>query len=1353
MKSNKGIQLLLIMFCAIIHLFTQSQTIVINEIMASNDTTIADEDGDFEDWIELINLGNDPVSLLGYGLTDKPDMPFKWVFPDKLLQPGEILLVFASGKDRKHNSSVYDANWFEDFHPIAAYWPCDEGSGNIIHDLSGNSNHGVLLGATRVPWGIYGGALHFDASNQHEVRVLNAPTLQINQNMTISMWLNPSTYGGNPWHKSYGAEGSITLTNEGHLNYFWGTAGGNAQPYQGFGSQQPIPLNQWTHIALVRDLDNMHLKWYFDGKHVAGCLSEFESGSASSNNLQMGRGYAGAYNGLIAKPILLPYSASATEVNTMFLIFAGNLHSNFSIASAGETIVLTRPDGVIADQLEAVSLPTDISVGRSIENINEWVYFSEATPGLPNTTQAFGEILDPPLFSQTGGLYDYDFDLTISHTDEDAVILFTLDGSIPNPNNLDGKSYTYKNQYPQYPGQSFGELLIQQYQTHTYEQAIAIYDRSFEDNKLSLMSSTVDFCPSYFPENPVSKGFVVRAIAIKENSIPSEIITQTYFVNHYSGDNLALPIISLAINEDAFFGYDDGNYNAGIDFDYWRIQNPDSNPYDWEKPANYFRRGDQFEIPANIEYFEPGFINPLLNQRIGLRIHGSSSRYFPAKSFRLHAKNTYGNSHLTHSIFKNEPYNSYKRLLLRNSGQDWPLTLIRDPSIQAIVAELNFDRQAYQPAVVYVNGEYWGIQNIRERYDNYYLERSYNIDPENIDFIELNSFVVYGDAIHYSTMLNYMENNDLSSDQHYHYIKTQMDIENYIDYMISNIFARNTDWPGNNLYTWRLRTSAYMPNAPLGHDGRWRWMMFDTEFGFGLIGGVNGVSHNTLAFAAEPNGPGWPNPPWSTFIFRQLLQNQAFRYSFINRFADLLNTLFLPENTVFRIDSITNWILPEIPNHIARWKSPPDLDAWHANIDVMKFFANERPAHQRQHILEFFNLQSTHTIKVDIDNANAGVIQINTITLEDGKYGIVGNPYPWQGLYYKNIPLNIKAIAKPGYIFSHWEGLPYPHNPQQTIFLHDDLQIKAFFEFVGVSELLFFWYFDTQLPNDQPLECIAPIFSHAEDAMLDYESCLEGYPFFPGHPNWRKASMERRNAPTPINYLPEANDSIPYNETAMRGIQIKQPFVDGEKENALIFHLPSTGYRDLIFRFAAKDEGAASYLLIDYCLSESAIEWSNEGLSSSNLTLGNDYTLYEVGLSGIYPANNNAFLKIRIRFAGPNMSADEGDRVTFNNFSLHGNPDTVIIENEYAVSHTLSSIKPNPFGKSATVLFSISESGHVHLLVLNMFGRIVSTLVDVYLEPGNYSQNIDGSVLTPGFYFLHLYHNGQYSTTKIIHSE
>ena len=276
-------------------------------------------------------------------------------------------------------------------------------------------------------------------------------------------------------------------------------------------------------------------------------------------------------------------------------------------------------------------------------------------------------------------------------------------------------------------------------------------------------------------------------------------------------------------------------------------------------------------------------------------------------------------------------------------------------------------------------------------------------------------------------------------------------------------------------------------------------------------------------------------------------------------------------------------------------------------------------------------------------------------------------------------------------------------------------------------DLLHFMVFDSSLPNDTPFETLAFTYSNIQHAFIHYYSALEGYPFNEDHPLWRKASMERRNAPTSINYLPEGNYNIAYADVDMRGLQVRQPFRVNDRENTMVFHLPTILHNNLLFAFAAKDEGAADQLIIDYSITEGEPQWLTEGLQQTELILAANYQLYQIDFKDVPGAGNNPNFHIRIRFDGSDMGADDGDRVTFNNFSLHGKlMDDVSVTEPHPEQNI--KVNPNPASTHINITLTQPTSG---ISIFDINGRPV-----LQKSTKSTSLTIDISMLTPGLYFI-----------------
>ena len=297
-----------------------------------------------------------------------------------------------------------------------------------------------------------------------------------------------------------------------------------------------------------------------------------------------------------------------------------------------------------------------------------------------------------------------------------------------------------------------------------------------------------------------------------------------------------------------------------------------------------------------------------------------------------------------------------------------------------------------------------GVYNIREKVNRYFIEGHHELDKDSIDLIEHRAEVKRGSIRNYRSMINYIKKNGLKDPSHFAYLKSWMDVDNFMDYQIAQIYFDNQD-AGGNIKFWRAQRPT----------GKWRWILYDTDWGFGLHSS-KAFKNNSLAFHTEPDGPDWPNPPWSTFLLRKLLENDEFKSNFINRFADHLNTTLVDEAVLTNIDRFYKTYAREIGRHHKRWRL--SRDKWILHINRMRRFARKRPAYVLQHIKEKF--RTGELIDVDISSNYGGTLIINdNIKLKDGNF---------TGKYFDHVPIHLQAIPNSGYRFSHWEGLDMDDN-------------------------------------------------------------------------------------------------------------------------------------------------------------------------------------------------------------------------------------------------------------------------------------------------------------------------------------
>lgn len=649
------------------------------------------------------------------------------------------------------------------------------------------------------------------------------------------------------------------------------------------------------------------------------------------------------------------------------------------------------------------------------------------------------ESLAPPSFSLPGGFYPSSFSLTLSAPDG-VTILYTLDGSEPAAGNVGGKTYTYKQSYPAQPYSSPGPLLTDEMRTNVYSAPLYITDRTGDPERFSLMSSTFDTSPSaYTPVERVKKGIVVKAKAVREGYQESASVTHTYFgfSNHYS-----IPVFSLTTSGENLFGYHNGIYNAGADFDTWRRDNP-SPAVNGITPANYHRSGSGWEYPISVELFLPGTGERVTATNAGFRGQGRYTRAAPHKSLRLYFKSRYGSETLNYAIFPDSEESRFSRIILRNWGNDRndQFGLFRDPVVQRVVRRLKTETQQSQPVATFINGEYWGIADAKTRFDTKYFERVYGIPEDELELLERDAMINEGSSnTHYLDMRNFIRDHDMSVADHYAYIQTLMDVEDFVDYQLTEIYFGNSDWPTNNVRYYRKKTASYQPDAPLKHDGRWRWLLYDLDFTMGNHSAE--VNVNSLKRAIEHISP------WASVILQKLLNNPAFRKTFIVRYQDLMNVVFNADQTNQSIRFYENIIRPEMNEYRARWPLVPTSGlTWEQHLNLMKDYSNRRQGYARTHLKEQFSLGNEQRLDVAVVNAaDKAHVQVNTLHLKPGEPGIDHLVTAWNGLYYPDYPVVLTAHAQPGKRFVRWEGDVNSTDKTIEIAMNKATGIRAIFE-------------------------------------------------------------------------------------------------------------------------------------------------------------------------------------------------------------------------------------------------------------------------------------------------------------------
>lgn len=356
---------------------------------------------------------------------------------------------------------------------------------------------------------------------------------------------------------------------------------------------------------------------------------------------------------------------------------------------------------------------------------------------------------------------------------------------------------------------------------------------------------------------------------------------------------------------------------------------------------------------------------------------------------------------------------------MRNNGGNYGADYIHDRLASSATEGLGLDYQHGRGAVVYYNGEYYGIHNIRERSTEYYFETNYGMDPDAIDLLKAGNEVTAGSSTDYVAMMDWLESNHLNTNENYEKIAEQVDVENFMNYVQTELYVDNRDWPANNLKKWRCTN----PKT------KWKWFLYDLDFGFG--NGYSEYKNNIFEYATNAEGPDYPNGPASTLLLRRLLENENFKMAFINRMSVLLSMNFEKTRMLSLISSMMAEIQSEIPKDQQRWK----LNSAYMNnrLASIKKFVGERQDILLAEMQDFFNLGEQTNVNLSVEGS--GKILVHNLPIDRTSMTIP---------FFKGTPIVLTAQANGGSVFTGWSDGEIANS--RTILPEEASFLKAVFK-------------------------------------------------------------------------------------------------------------------------------------------------------------------------------------------------------------------------------------------------------------------------------------------------------------------
>lgn len=647
--------------------------------------------------------------------------------------------------------------------------------------------------------------------------------------------------------------------------------------------------------------------------------------------------------------------------------------------------------------------------------------------GGPGPTGTAGGVDLRPTLSVASGYHDGPFDLEVHGPRSGDAVIYTLDGSTPdlerNPNS-----------------------------TRRYDGPIRVDPDLAVPGSTGPLSAIDTAIPGVVPlwEPPAE---AVQRIAVLRARVPGgPERTATYLI----GPEVAareLPVVSLLADPDHLFDPATGIYVPGALAEGTDPQDADVPP--WELPANYRQRGRAWERPSVDDLDRPIVLEHCTPRvgcdaamGIGLRIHGNFSRSRPQKSLRLYAREEYGQERFDHDLFAGAGPVGHRRLLLRNSGNDFHGTMFLDAYLQSLLDDLDADTLASRAAVVYLNGEYWGLHNLRERYDADYLEVVHGADREQVVLLDEDLEVSAGPADGaqpFHDLLAALAAADGLDPALRTRVEAEIEVDSFLDLVLAHVIVGNWDWPGNNVRLWREPEGPHGPGEGV-RDGRWRWMIYDLDH-MGERRGRYNVDYDVLSDRLAPSDDpsiegGYP------LLFDRLMDDRELRDRFLNRAADLLSTSFTPEHSVAALEAFAARYRPEIGLHRQRWwPHEPDDTRWERDVAGLRTFMAQRPARQYEHLVTRFGLAGTATVTVQGDS-RAGTVRVHRVELAPGNPGVDASAR-FERTSFLGVPVSLQASARPGYRFVGWEdgaGQLRSTSAELEIEVNGDTELRARFE-------------------------------------------------------------------------------------------------------------------------------------------------------------------------------------------------------------------------------------------------------------------------------------------------------------------
>jgi len=773
---------------------------------------------------------------------------------------------------------------------------------------------------------------------------------------------------------------------------------------------------------------------------------------------------------------------------------------------------------------------------------------------------------------------------------------------------------------------------------------------------------------------PISATTVIRARNFSSTAgiLPGFIETNTYFIN----ENSTMPVVSLA-----------GDANL--------LQ---------------LLGGTTIEPTGIFEYFESN--GTFIDETMGdFDRHGNDSWAYNQRGIDFIARDDHGyKRRLEHQFFSTTNRGNFRRLILKAAGSDnYPGQTggahFRDVFMQKVseLAHMELDERRSTFINLFVNGQYWGVYDLREKVDdNQYTDYYYGQDYVYRDSDQYIQYIKTWGATNpefgnqpavdaWTALTNFVQNNNMALQANYDYVNSQLNIDSLIDYFVLNSYMVNRDWLNWNTSWWRGLN-------PQGGALKWRYALWDCDGILGHYINYTGIA-NTSATAppcqAESINVGTGH---AQTIEKLIQESPIVRQRYITRYADLLNTHLKCDRVTQVFDSIVNVMTPEMPRQVARWGG--SMATWQANVQAARNFLMQRCSQTiSTGLATCYNVTGPYAVTFDVQPSNTGKIKMNSEVMQT---------YPFTANVFGNIQTILQAQPNPGYEFSHWVvtgatiTLAESLLPDLTLQITQATSVVAFFKdvVVGPEQALYYWHFNTMPLTD--VTTVTP----------DYNLIPGATPLMT-YTGTGAANLDPNDTGSTLN--------LHFSQSAGKCVRVRNPS-DGR---SLVFNLPTTGYRDVKFAYAVMRTNSGQ-LTNNISYSLDGTNYITTGITPTVVNVTTDFTFVEVDFSSLVATDNNPNFKIKITFTGNTSDSSGNNR--FDNITLKGTSMTAATATHAAAMYQ---VFPNPFTDDVQI---VSGAAMTELTVYDMIGKQVWQKTGLNAT----AQTIDLGALNDGVYLLRI---------------